>query len=50
MKKYFYYKLIVLYYSIILRVKYNKKPNSDGMFDLKLSPAFKNAKMKYCDE
>lgn len=50
MIKYFYYKLIVLYYSIILLVKYNRKPNSDGIFDLKLSPSFKDAKMKYSDD
>ena len=41
--KYIYYKLLALYYTMIARIKYDRKPNPDGTFDLQSSPSFKDA-------
>ena len=38
-------KLKYWYYVLILRIKYNMKPNEYGTFDLKISPSFSNAKL-----
>ena len=38
-------KLKILYYRILLRLKYKMKPNGDGTYDLKSCPGFKDAKL-----
>lgn len=40
------YKLIYLYYSLILRFKYKMKPNDDSLYDMKVLPACKDAILK----
>lgn len=40
------YKIKYWYYRIILHVKYNRKPNKDGTFDLMPVPGCKNAVLK----
>lgn len=43
-------KLKYKYLSLILKYKYDMKPNEYGSFDMKVSPAFEGAILKRIDE